>query len=127
MKARQLSIGYIIVIVMLVLHLLPVWGFKYFPTQDGLSHIYNAYVVKEYHKHENYRLREVYELNATIFPNWTSHALLVVLLYVFPPLVCEKIVLTPLYWSSAALPLLFPQRHCKEERRLWTAWVSFRL
>jgi len=94
MKARQLSVGYITVIVMLVLHLLPVWGFKYFPTQDGLSHIYNSYVVKEYHKHENYRLREVYELNATIFPNWTSHALLVVLLYVFPPLVCEKIVLT---------------------------------
>ena len=94
MKARQLSVGYIVVIVMLVLHLLPVWGFKYFPTQDGLSHIYNSYVVKEYHKHENYRLREVYELNATIFPNWTSHALLVALLYVFPPLVCEKIVLT---------------------------------
>ena len=94
MKIGRLSVGYITVIVMLVLHLLPVWGFKYFPTQDGLSHIYNSYVVKEYHKHENYRLREVYELNATVFPNWTSHALLVVLLYVFPPLVCEKIVLT---------------------------------
>ena len=94
MKTRQLSVGYITVIVLIVLHLLPVWGFKYFPTQDGASHIYNSYVVKEYHNHENYRLREVYELNATIFPNWTSHALLVVLLYVFPPLVCEKIVLT---------------------------------
>lgn len=94
MKFHQLSIGYITVIVLLVIHLLPVWGFKYFPTQDGASHIYNAYVLKEYHKHENYRLREVYELNATIFPNWTSHALLVLLLYVFPPLVCEKIVLT---------------------------------
>lgn len=94
MKARQLSVGYVTVIALLVIHLLPVWGFKYFPTQDGASHIYNSYVVKEYHKHENYRLREVYELNATIFPNWTSHALLVLLLYVFPPLVCEKIVLT---------------------------------
>ena len=94
MKVRRLSVGYITVFVMLVLHLLPIWGFKYFPTQDGASHIYNAYVVKEYHKHENYRLREVYELNATIFPNWTSHALLAGLLYVFPPLVCEKIVLT---------------------------------
>ena len=94
MKVGRLSIGYITIIVMLVIHLLPVWGFKYFPTQDGLSHIYNSYVVKEYHKHENYRLREVYELNATIFPNWTSHALLVVLLYIFPPLICEKIVLT---------------------------------
>ena len=94
MKIGRLSIGYITVIVLMVLHLLPVWGFKYFPTQDGASHIYNSYVVKEYHNHENYRLREVYELNATVFPNWTSHALLLALLYVFPPLVCEKIVLT---------------------------------
>ncbi len=94
MRASHLSVGYVTVIVLVVLHLLPVWGFKYFPTQDGASHIYNAYVLKEYHKHENYRLREVYELNPTFFPNWTSHALLVVLLYVFPPLVCEKIVLT---------------------------------
>ena len=94
MKIGRLSIGYITVIVLLVIHLLPVWGFKYFPTQDGASHIYNSYVVKEYHNHENYRLREVYELNATIFPNWTSHALLLLLLYIFPPLICEKIVLT---------------------------------
>ena len=94
MKVDRLSIGYVIVIVLMVLHLLPVWGFKYFPTQDGASHIYNSYVVKEYHNHENYRLREVYELNATIFPNWTSHALLLLLLYVFPPLICEQIVLT---------------------------------
>ncbi|MCG9132959.1 hypothetical protein J5I95_14875 [Candidatus Poribacteria bacterium] len=94
MKISRLSIGHVTIIVLLVIHLLPVWGFKYFPTQDGASHIYNAYVVKEYHNHENYRLREVYELNATVFPNWTSHALLLLLLYVFPPLVCEKIVLT---------------------------------
>ena len=94
MKVDRLSIGYVIVVVLMVLHLLPVWGFKYFPTQDGASHIYNSYVVKEYHNHENYRLREVYELNATVFPNWTSHALLLLLLYVFPPLICEQIVLT---------------------------------
>ena len=94
MKTRLLSVGYVTVIVLMIVHLLPVWGFKYFPTQDGASHIYNAYVVKEYHNHENYRLREVYDLNATVFPNWTSHALLVLLLYIFPPLICEKIVLT---------------------------------
>ena len=94
MKARLLSVGYVTVIVLMVIHLLPVWGFKYFPTQDGASHIYNAYVVKEYHNHENYRLREVYKLNPTLFPNWTSHALLALLLYIFPPLICEKIVLT---------------------------------
>ncbi len=76
MKARRLSIASITVIVLLMIHLLPVWVFMYFPTQDGASHIYNAYVLKEYHKHENYRLREVYELNQTLFPNWTSHILL---------------------------------------------------
>ncbi len=94
MKAHLLSVGYVTVIVLLIIHLLPIWGFKYFPTQDGASHIYNAYVLKEYHNHENYRLREVYKRNATLFPNWTSHILLASLLYIFPPLVCEKIVLT---------------------------------
>ena len=94
MKINRLSIGYITVIALLVIHLLPVWGFKYFPTQDGASHIYNAYVLKEYYNHKNYWLREVYELNPTLFPNWTSHALLLLLLYIFPPLICEKIVLT---------------------------------
>ena len=94
MNARLFSVGYITVIVLLIIHLLPVWGFKYFPTQDGASHIYNAYVLKEYHQHENYRLREVYKRNATLFPNWTSHILLAALLYIFPPLICEKIVLT---------------------------------
>ncbi len=66
----------------------------YFPTQDGASHIYNSYVLKEYHKHENYRLREVYKLNLTLFPNWTSHILMASLMYVFPPIICEKILLT---------------------------------
>ena len=94
MKTRQLSLEYIIITALLVIHLLPVWVFKYFPTQDGASHIYNAYVLKEYHNHANYQLSEVYELNPTLFPNWTSHALLALLLYVFPPLVSEKIVLT---------------------------------
>ena len=88
------TIGKTIIIILMVIHLLPVWCFQYFPTQDGASHIYNAYVLKEYHHHENYRLREVYELNQTLFPNWTSHVLLVVLMYVFPPIVCEKIVLS---------------------------------
>ena len=94
MKGRQLSVESIVVIVLLIIHLLPVWVFMYFPTQDGASHIYNSYVLKEYHKHENYRLREVYKLNPTLFPNWTSHAFMALLMYVFPPIVCEKILIT---------------------------------
>ena len=92
--ASDASVGKIIIISLLVIHLLPVWVFTYFPTQDGASHIYNAYVLKEYHKHENYRLREVYELNLTLFPNWTSHTFLALLMYVFPPIICEKILIS---------------------------------
>ena len=93
-SAGLASAGRNVIIALLVIHLLPVWIFTYFPTQDGASHIYNSYVLKEYHKHENYRLREVYELRLTLFPNWTSHAFLALLMYVFPPIICEKILIT---------------------------------
>ena len=81
-------------ILLLILHLLPLWIFTYFPSQDGPSHIYNALTLKEYHKHENYTMRDVWKLNITIFPNWLSHLMLAALLYVFPPIVAEKVLLT---------------------------------
>ena len=91
MQARRLSIQHIIVIVLLVAHVLPTWFFKYTGTQDGPAHVHNAHILKVYHNHENYILREVYERNPTLFPNWTSHAFMAALMYIFPPLVCEKI------------------------------------
>ena len=94
MKARRLSIQHIVVIVLLVIHILPVWLFKYTCTQDGPAHAHNAHVLKVYHNHENYILREVYERNPTLFPNWTSHVFMAGLMYIFPPLICEKIFFT---------------------------------
>lgn len=80
--------------VLLLVHVAPLWVIKYFPTQDGPSHVYNSMVLKEYHKHENYRIRDLYKLNIRVFPNWTSHLLLSTLLYVVSPQVAEKILLT---------------------------------
>ena len=94
MNSRKLSTNHIIIIVLLVIHLSPIWIFKYFPSLDGPGHVYNAYVLKEYHKHENYKLREVYKLNLTIFPNWSSPIILALLMYVFPPIICEKILVS---------------------------------
>ena len=90
----KLSAKHILVIALLVIHLSPIWIFKFFPTQDGLSHVYNAQVLKDYHKHENYTIRDVYRLNLTLFPNWMSHVLMAVLMYLLPPIVCEKIVIS---------------------------------
>ena len=91
MKARRLSVQHIVIIVLLVIHILPVWLFKYACTQDGPAHVHNAHILKVYHNHENYVLREVHERNPTLFPNWTSHVVMAGLMYIFPPLVCEKI------------------------------------
>ena len=51
-------------------------------------------MLKEYGKHENYKLRDAWELNITVFPNWLSHILLAAFLYIFPPVIAEKVFLT---------------------------------
>ncbi|MBC8228731.1 hypothetical protein H8E77_04180 [bacterium] len=99
---RQLNWKHYLIIALFVIHLMPLWIFKYFPSQDGPSHIYNAKVLKEYHQHENYKLRDVFKLNLTIFPNWTSHPVMAFLLFFFPPIVTEKILLT---FGVGLLPL----------------------
>lgn len=81
-------------VVLLVLHLIPIWIFAYFPSQDGASHVYNGLMLKEYADHANYKIRDAWKLNITIFPNWLSHISLAALLYVFPPVIAEKVFLT---------------------------------
>lgn len=90
----KLPTKYILIILLFAIHLLPIWVFKFVPTQDGINHVYNASILKDYHKPENHKLREVFQLNLKFFPNWTSHALLALLMYVFPPLICEKILIS---------------------------------
>ena len=87
-----------------MLHLTPIWMFKFIPTQDGLSHVYNAYVLKEYNNPEYTKFREVYYLNVRPFPNWSAHAFFFVMLYVMPPLLAEKLYVT---LCVVLLPLSF--------------------
>src|SRR5216684_257598 len=74
-----------------LLYLAPVWIFPYLPTQDGPSHVYNAIILKDYGRPDT-RYQEFFELRLEQFPNWISHALLFVLLHVFPPLIAEKLL-----------------------------------
>jgi len=84
----------ILIISLIFLHILPIWIFKYFPSQDGPSHIHNAYVLKALHQEQATLIRECYKLNLTLFPNWVSHPFMAALMYIFPPLVTEKILLS---------------------------------
>ena len=84
----------ILIFLLIILHILPLWIFKYFPTQDGPAHVYNSYILRAFHDEESTLLREYYSLNLTLFPNWISHVCMSLLMYVFPPLIAEKIVLS---------------------------------
>jgi len=89
----SLSLKRILIILLICAYLLPVWLFQYFPTQDGPSHVYNSQVLREY-SNPDYDFDDYYNLNLALFPDWLSHASLAILMYIFPPLVSEKIFLS---------------------------------
>ena len=80
-------------IFLILVHLLPIWLFAYFPTQDGPSHIYNSQVLREYWNPE-YGFQMFYNINWHLFPNWLSHFALAVLMGVFSPFIAEKVYLS---------------------------------
>ncbi len=95
----------LVFLLMVLLYILPIWVFKYFPTQDGPSHIYNSFVLRHYND-PDYRFSEFYEIRKSPIPNWASHASLMLLMYLVPPLVAEKIFLTG-YIVLMAISMLY--------------------
>lgn len=80
-------------LLLLVLYVLPIWIFKYFPSQDGPCHIYNSFILKHYND-PGYVFNEFYGIRKEPVPNWTSHAVMMLLMYLVPPLIAEKLLLT---------------------------------
>ena len=80
-------------LLLVMLYILPIWIFKYFPSQDGPCHIYNSFILKHYNDPE-YRFSEFYEIRKSPIPNWASHASMMLLMYLVPPLIAEKLLLT---------------------------------
>ena len=78
---------------LILLYLIPIWAFQYLPTQDGPSHLNNAQILSQY-TNPAYNFQKIYDLRLEPFPNWLSHAGLAALMWVFPPLVAEKILLS---------------------------------
>ena len=78
---------------LVLLYLVPVWVFRYVPTQDGPAHLANALILKDYGTAHS-RYQEFFELCWEPFPNWTTHLLLAGLLYAFPPLVAHKVLVS---------------------------------
>jgi hypothetical protein len=99
---------------LLAAHLVPVWAFRYFPSQDGPAHLENAAILRDYHDPDRPLLRTYYHLNTQPDPNWFSHLLLVGLLNVAPPLLAEKILLT-LYWTLLPMAVRYAVRSVRPD------------
>jgi hypothetical protein len=79
-----------------VLLALLIWAIPFFPTQDGPSHLYNAWLLHAVGDPRFPLISRHYAIQSSPFPNWATHAFLSVCLYAFPPRICEKIWLTVL-------------------------------
>jgi len=84
---------YWLIIGLIVLHLIPIWAFKYFPSQDGPSHIENAYTLLHYFD-EGRIYSRYYDINFSPVPNWFSHLAMAFFMIFLPPIIAEKMLLT---------------------------------
>ncbi|HTL69884.1 MAG TPA: hypothetical protein VL404_01190, partial [Candidatus Eisenbacteria bacterium] len=84
----------IVFIALILLYLLPLWFFPFFPTQDGGSHLFNAEVIRQYHDPSRTDLRKHFDLTNDLDPYWTSNLVLGALLSIVPPLIAEKLLVT---------------------------------
>lgn len=94
-------------ITLMLANLLPLWSFKYFPSQDGPSHLYNAILLRDYNRPDRAIFREYFTPNTRPVPNWLSGLSLSALSRVVPPLTAEKILM-----SAYLLLLPLAMRYC---------------
>jgi len=84
---------YWLIIGLTLLHIIPIWAFRFFPSQDGPSHIENSYMLLHYFD-EDRSYRRYYDLNLDPVPNWFSHLTMALFMSFLPPIAAEKLLLT---------------------------------
>lgn len=88
-RLKRLRLEACVFWLLVLLHLLPIWLYRFIPTQDGPSHVANALILKEWGT-PGTRYAEFYEIRRQPLPNWTTHLVLAGLMYLAPPLIAEK-------------------------------------
>ncbi|RKU25992.1 hypothetical protein C6497_14505 [Candidatus Poribacteria bacterium] len=91
--SKYYTLSNLLIGVLIFLYLLPIWLFSYFPTQDGISHVYNSHIITDYNN-PDFEFSDYYDIHWFPFPNWLSHISLTLLMYIFSPLFAEKVFLS---------------------------------
>ena len=89
--ANLIKYEYYLFYVFLVINLLPLLVFKFFPTVDGPAHLYNSRLIIELLGQDSY-LENYFTFNE-IAPNWLGHIMLSIFQFVFPAYIAEKCLL----------------------------------
>ena len=84
----------LLLLALILAHLIPIWVFKYFPSQDGPVHIENANIIFDYFHPDRTIFREYYILNKNLEPTWLVHLVLASLMYIMPIFIVEKTLLS---------------------------------
>jgi hypothetical protein len=79
---------------LIVVHLIPLWSYRFFPTQDGPVAINNGNILRQYNNPDLPAFREYLTISDKPDPNWVVHLILAGLMFFFPPLIAEKIILS---------------------------------
>jgi hypothetical protein len=77
-----------------VAHIGSVWTVTYFPSQDGSSHVYGAYLLRSLGDPALPALDTYFQINAYPHPNWLGHLVLAGLMALVPPTTAEKLLLS---------------------------------
>ena len=109
-----------------LLYLLPLWAVERVPTNDGPSHLYNAWLLRELAWGDPHpALDAAYDVRAEPIPNWLGHAALALLMGVLSPAAAEKLLL-----SACIVLFLVSLRYLAgsvEPEARWYAWLGFPL
>lgn len=111
---------------LLALHVLPLCGGYYFPTADGPTHLYNAWLWKAMLLQPGHPAHQVVAFNPNPEPNYLSHLLLASLLTLAPPWLAEKLLLL-LYVVGLPLALRYALRSAGQAGAGWLAVLGFPL
>jgi hypothetical protein len=85
--------GAVALAALIALHLVPIWAFAYFPSQDGPSHVDSANVIRECLAGRA-AFTEYFTMDHFVCPNMLGHVVLALLMGAFSPVVSEKLLLT---------------------------------
>jgi|GEM_PF-401644 len=79
---------------LVLISLVPIWAFTYFPSQDGPVHLENANIIVQHYSDIRGILPDYYEVDLNILGQWLWDSVLAGLVAIFPPLTAEKLFLS---------------------------------